>query len=124
MGDKKKAKKDGKRKSERKKAKQAEAPSSERLIGEVVEELRAAGTKLAEAANSPAGRQVIALGLSVAATAAQAALASDTRQKSKTRQPEKEGEPAAGKSEVGEEALAAMLRGVADAALSRILPRR
>ncbi|QJU57596.1 hypothetical protein HL653_07160 [Sphingomonas sp. AP4-R1] len=129
----KKTKKAGKPKGEKAKGAnkagaKAKAHSPEAAIAGIVEDLRDAGAKLAAAANSPAGREVIAMGLSIAATAAQAALASKGKAKG--------AKPAAAKAEpeavkagpakgsVGEDALAAALGSVAEMALARIFPKK
>lgn len=124
MGDKaKKAKKSDKPKGG-KKAKQAGAePTATRIV----EELREAGAKFVAAANTPAGREVIAVGLSLAATAAQAALSAKTS-KNKTKpeaaKSEPAGEPRATPNSAGHDALAAALGTVADMALAKIFPRK
>ena len=127
MGD--KAKKAGKddKSSKRKKAKQA-APDAHVDHGgaaRIVEELREAGAKLVAAANSPAGREAIAVGLSIAATAAQAAL---TAKKNKASQPgEAPAQPAGAKPAAdhatGQDALVAALSGVAGTVMDRLFKK-
>lgn len=91
----------------------------------IVEELREAGAKFLAVANSPAGREVIAAGLSIAAVAAQAAL-SAKRTKAKPA-PAKAAEPGTDKpagSSAGEDALAAVLGNIAELALAKVFPKK
>jgi hypothetical protein len=124
MGDKaKKSKKGDKPKGDKK----AKAAAPEAGAAGIVEELREVGAKLVAAANSPAGREAIAVGLSLAATAAQAALAAKTS-RAKTKPEAAKSEPVAEKatpaSSPGHDALAAALGNVAEMALAKIFPRK
>ena len=127
MGDKAKKAGKGDKSSKRKKAKQA-APDAHADHGgaaRIVEELREAGAKLVAAANSPAGREAIAVGLSIAATAAQAAL---TAKKNKPSPPgEATAQPAGAKPAAdhaaGQDVLVAALSGVAGTVMDRLFKK-
>jgi hypothetical protein len=114
-------------KAKGKKAKQA-APDTkpETTVAGIIEELREAGARLVAVANTPAGREVIAVGISMAAAAAQAALAAK-RAKAKPDAAKAEPDAAAGKKpgrSAGEDALAAALGGVAEMALAKVFPKK
>lgn len=122
----------GKPKGGGRKGGQQAAP--EAAFAGLLEDLREAGAKLVAAANSPAGREAIAVGLSIAATAAQAALTSK-QAKGKGAKPapvkaESEAsqgtaeKPGKAKGSIGEDALAAVLGNVAELALAKVFPRK
>ena len=123
MGDKAKKAGKGDKSSKRKKAKQA-APDAHADHGgaaRIVEELREAGAKLVAAANSPAGREAIAVGLSIAATAAQAAISAKRNKPSPASGTT--AQPADAKPAAGQDALVAALGGVAGTVIDRLFKK-
>jgi hypothetical protein len=126
MGDKAKKAGKGDKSSKRKKAKQAapDAPADHGGAARIVEELREAGAKLVAAANSPAGREAIAVGLSIATTAAQAALSAKKNKPSP--QGDTAAQPAGAKPTdhgAGQDALVAALGGVAGTLMDRLFKK-
>jgi len=126
MGDKAKKAGKGDKSSKRKMAKQAapDAPADHGAAARIVEELREAGAKLVAAANSPAGREAIAVGLSIAATAAQAALhAKKNKPQASGATAQPAGSKPAADHTAGQDALVAALGGVAGTLMDRLFKK-